>query len=393
MSQLINIGDTEVVKFNGQELNILQLNGKPIWIILGIDFNYTGLDSNGNLYGTTDFDGTIVAYAVGKPIITLYKQVSPTPTTQEGYYGYYHMYDEGDYRLIDESNFLSYDIQIGDVCYETTQNIEVADGQTIEYPACNGYNSEMYGGYDFSIPTEIYYESVIPYDDETRIVSKILKIPSFNKGLPVTTILDKAFLGLSVGNPFNNCYQARFINDIIFGENITRFNPSSLANIFYYGVINSIEEKSGFYVPNGTKYIDKAFDSIGYYNESFYKIILPESVEYYKTGTSTVCKTVIIKSENITIDGEGLTAHDEAAFKKSVNNVSGCLFGSLGAVGIDFIFEHSDEDNIVLNITSSKTAENANIYTDNTYIRNYDWASKNITPTFYSLSEYTGELE
>ena len=57
------------------------------------------------------------------------------------------------------------------------------------------------------------------------------------------------------------------------------------------------------------------------------------------------------------------------------------------------VFKHTDEDDFVINLTSIKTATVTEIYTDNTYVRNYDWAGKNITAIFYPLSEYTGELE
>ena len=76
----------------------------------------------------------------------------------------------------------------------------------------------------------------------------------------------------------------------------------------------------------------------------------------------------------------------------SVNRITGTIVP--GNTVKDFIFRQPAGMVIDLptpgddtGMAYDKDAYSANVYTDNEYIRNYDWAKDNVTATFYSLSD------
>lgn len=393
----VDLNNMEHCNFAGLEVDVLKLNGKFLWTNIeeqvGLDLNYTGLDVNGKLDGSVEFDGAIVAYAVGKPSFTYYKQVEPTPTTKEGYYGYYFLGLGGFTLITSETDFDSIvnKITVGTtICYELVKDKSLATNESVSYPFCNGYNSEYYNGYDFSTRID---SNITPYDESLRIVPETLKLPLTHNDLPVTTILDYAFDGgvINDDGQLAQYNQGAFIKDIIFGSNIQNIKSYAFFTICNYG---TSDMRSSFDIPTSIKEVGSpAFVDFGYYNSSLYKLIVPESSPIVYPGSFDSKKfTLVIYKSNI-VDFTNYRAMEPTTFvfKKSVKEFKGQPFSD--TVVENMVFEHTDEDEITINITGPKTAKSTNIYTDSTYVRNYNWAGKNITPTFYSLSEYTGELE
>ena len=70
MSIKFNGIDIENVLFNGVDLDVVVCNDTVVFEKTHY-LNFTGLDANGNLYGTTSFTEPMVAYAVGKPSISI----------------------------------------------------------------------------------------------------------------------------------------------------------------------------------------------------------------------------------------------------------------------------------------------------------------------------------
>ena len=194
----------------------LNLNGRQIWqkqvVADDEQFNYTALDANGNMEGQLAYDGTPVAYAIGKPNFEYYKQVVPTPTTEEGYYDKYVETSAGSglfNKKLSTSSFS--DVVVGETpCYDLSSLEDGADRESISYPYCNGYNSEFYNGYDFT--TQVT-------DDSQYIVPEELVIPATYKGLPVVKILECAFYGATITESASTMYQAYNIKSIVFANN------------------------------------------------------------------------------------------------------------------------------------------------------------------------------
>lgn len=134
-------------------------------------FNYTGIDANGNYEGTSAYDGTPVAYGIGKPTIT---------TADDG-------------------------------------------TETISWANANGLNDDYF--------IEKYGDSYVKeWDVESgeatplQVVEDMLVIPDTYKGIPVTTVLDYSFYARyysSSGTIVDERTQAYFYKDVVFGNNIT----------------------------------------------------------------------------------------------------------------------------------------------------------------------------
>ncbi len=403
MSKGLNFEDTEVMNYNEKPVEILQLNGNELWNNVteqvGLDLNYTGLDANGYMEGSVEFDGTIVAYAVGKPTMRYVTQVVPTPTTEEGYYGKY-VFNDGMLSIggITSESFATSGIVVGETpCYEyTDEKTELSVQTSYSYSTCNGYNSEYYGGYDFSVANE----GSISADDQ--IVPDVLQIPNTYNRKPVTKILDSAFDG---GTPAttgsSSRYQAMCIKEIVFGSNIEEICGYAFRGLTDYGIIDGIDTITTFSVPDSVKTIgSSAFNYLARNNSVFYKFVVSEKVETMPNSifNSTYCSKIIYKAQQANINAaiamgylDNTQTTYDVVFKKSVKQLVKQPF--YNAIAANLVFEHTDDDEIIIDISAPKTAKTTNIYTDSTYVRNYDWAGKNITPTFYSLSEYTGELE
>lgn len=158
--------------------NILfQKQTAPAW------FNYTGIDASGNYEGTSAYDGTAVAYGIGKPTITI-----------------------------------------------------ATDGtETVKWENCNGLNDDYF--------IEKYGDSYVKKWDvlteptPLKVVEDILVIPDKYNNLPVTTILSNSFYASTyevLYGTVHEKWQSYFYKQIVFGENI-----SEIHNTAFYG--SSIE--------------------------------------------------------------------------------------------------------------------------------------------------------
>lgn len=347
---LIDLTSLGSVVFDGKEVQVLQLNGNTIWELETDDlsFNYTGLDTNGNMEGQLAFDGTIVAYAVGKPVITI--------TTA----------DDG------------------------TQS------ETIEYERLNGFNSEYYGGYNFqnrlSAPL-----GELTLDEQ--IIKPDVIIPNTYKNKPITTVLDAAFGGYyssedGYGNEAVNP-QGSYIKNIVIGENVLKIGV---------GAFRGAGKKPHKYVStvNSIKFNDKinTIERVAFENAMYDEYNLPTQLQNlgYSAFHNTYTDTKVVVNSNLTylsanISGTvyhgGLYAEVKTViFERNVTKLSGYLLYDTQSIQAKWIFKHSNSDEIIINIDSPKNAVSVDIYTDNDYIRNYDWASKNYTVNFYPLSDY-----
>lgn len=344
----IDLTSMERVVFNGKEVEILQLNGQTIWELATDDlrFNYVGLDASGNMEGQLAFDGTIVAYAIGKPVITI--------TTA----------DDG------------------------TQS------ETITYDACGAFNSEYYGGYNFQNLQSAGTDELVL---DAQIIDTDIIIPNTYKSKPITEILQKAFASMykrDVDYDEESAYpQACYIENITFGSNITTIGQDA-----FNGTGN---KPIGFeYYHSNLIFKDKleriearAFSSSRYNIFDLPTSVLEVGYEAFDSESSN--NKVIVKSNITPITYELVSAGiydnvEYVIFESSVTDINGKVINVSSRNGNNWIFKHSANANITINITSLKSAVPINIYTDNNIVKNYDWASVNITPTFYPLSDYQG---
>ena len=267
--------------------------------------NFTGIDENGKYEGQIDFDGTIVAYAVGKPNI-----------------------------------------------------IFVNGSESISYPYCNGLDGNYYN-YDFSISNTT---------SPKQIIEDNVFIPSYYKGKPVTRVLQNAFFGradFSILFP-TNVYQGYFIKSIILGGNITQLGLRCFQNTIRPGKL---------YLPKSLRYCSASI----------------ANTYQYKIGGVT--KTVYVRSNISKIGNANEGIYEKCTnviFDSNVTALSGLLFQTNAPSNL--VFNHSQSAQISLdNITAPSSARSITIYSDNTIVNNFNWASKNITATIKPLSEWVEE--
>lgn len=345
------------------------------------EFNYTGLDVNGNMEGQLEFDGSIVAYALGKPKIQLAKTVSPVPTTLEEYVGYYVLLGTT-LTLVTSNNQSSLNITAGTTpCYIIVDSVTDADYQTINYDNDNGYNSEYYGGFDFDTR----------YEDTSKptswfIVPSQLVIPDDYKGKPVTKLANHSFYGGSPyesasGSTENRYYQAYNIDSIVFGANLKSIDTGALS-------WNGLEEYATipFVIPDGITEISSQAIQM---RRGDAKVILPATLNTIGYG-AVECNILVWTApsvENISAGCCNLVRTIQ--FEDTVQSV-GAIFGTgtTSPSTTTLVFKHSVGANISLNISKLKSAKEMTIYSDNEIVNAYDWASVNITATIKPLSEY-----
>lgn len=348
MKQTINLNDLEIVKFNGLDVESLQLNGATIWEKSKASdvFNYTGLDANGNMEGQLAFDGTIVAYAIGKPTITI-------TTAEDG-----------------------------------TQS------ESITYPDCNGYNNEYYN-YDFN--TSMTTSDKMYVSASERIISENLVIPDKYNGKPITTILANAFYNASwyaTDNTAYKTYQSCFLKTVTLGQNILNIKSSAFFSSGCYrtdaNTLVSVFETINVDESHIQALGNSAFSDIGGGNYNYFN--LPTSLIEIGAGVFEGAKKVRVNS-NLTLPTDILS------LSMIWNNTTDVIFSSnVTSVPLNtlqnnqvLVFEQDVNTEVTIApIKEGKSSTTITIYTDNNSVKNFDWASYNITPTFKSLSEYAG---
>ena len=297
VDDLVNI-DNSVYKVTGRNI---KYSGVPKIDLelqsLGNQFcklNFTGIDANGKLEGQQDFDGTIVAYAVGKPRITI-----------------------------------------------NSNNVEL-----ITYPDDNGFNAEYYNNYNFSHTSES-----IP----TKIIEDNVFIPPIYNNKPVIKILNNAFYGYYEWSGYKQYSQGIHIQNVILSENIQEIGGRAFYNAGYTG--DPGDEKITIHLPSTLEYYDAEFA------HNVFRV-------YVKSN-------VLPRESNVSF-GEV----SQIIYEDTVTQINGLIVSGI------LVFKHSANAPININIDSSKEARPITIYSDNTYVNNYNWASKNFTATIKPLSEW-----
>lgn len=346
------------IKFNGIDIENVLFNGVDLDVVICNDvvvfkkthyLNFTGLDANGNLYGTKSFTEPIVAYAVGKPKISI------------------------------------------------TDNEDGSQTETIGYPIDNGFNSEYFGGYDF---TTDLGDNVNPIQTpESFIVPETLNIPEEYLGLPIKKILPNAFAGgiPSTAGSTEATYQAKGIREIILPNGLEEIGSGAFSFIRYLDQTNYNKA----FLPNTLKVIgDDALRSVrcAYLSgtvvlDSAIEIDLPQNVEsvgraFFEGAIGNNIINDYAVSITPTSSNGVFDSINTVRFKNTVEELSGLLFYQYPPSTL--VFEHSANAQIIIDISALKSATEMTIYSDNTIVNNYDWASKNITATILPLSDYQG---
>lgn len=187
----------EIEKLQDQLGNILfQKSSAPAW------FNYTGIDANGNIEGTTAYDGVAVAYGIGKPTLT---------TAEDG-------------------------------------TVTVSD-----WASANGLNDEYF--------TEKYGDAYVKRFNgnkpnvSSQVVEDILVIPDTYKGKPITTLFEESFNCYSYASTGSaqKWWQPYFYKGIVFGANLTtlysNFEGTDISKIV---LPNTIQYLSCSFATGGT---------------------------------------------------------------------------------------------------------------------------------------------
>lgn len=348
MEQTINLNDLEIVKFNNLDVEILQLNGTTIWEKAKASdvFNYTGLDANGNMEGQLAFDRTIVAYAIGKPTITI-------TTAEDG-----------------------------------TQK------EDITYPYCNGYNNEYYN-YDFNTPMTTADKKYVSADE--RIISENLVIPDKYNGKPITTILNNAFYNSSwidTDNRYYGAYQSCFLKTVTLGQNIVNIKEQAFSESGCYrtdaNTLVSVFETINVDKSHIQSIGNVAFGYIGGGNYNYFN--LPTSLTELGAGAFNGSKKVRVNS-NIAIATGLLSASVIWSSTADVIFSSNVTIAPMLTLQNNQVLVFEQDVNTEVSITpisDPKSSITITVYTDNNSVKNFNWASHNITPTFKSLSEYAG---
>lgn len=339
---------------------IAKATNQPVIIDTFDDFNFTAYDSNGAFEGMSVYNGTPVAYALGKPTVS---------------------------------------------------------GNSVSFSINNG----------FSIDNTSWFQSGTLYQSENPIPAHLV-IPGTYQGLPVKKILPNAIYGATSDDANSTFYLPYIIESIDFGQvselceyaimNCAKMNmdsnsytlPDSIENFAPYAMSGTPAFSGDWY-----KYDTSANTMIAVSKPALNKFIFGtnlDSVGALVSGASSSIQYGIYKLPHIQVgnvhplssdthNGTSWTGTysttpgvfggtDCAIIRKSCTQISGKLFYQSGSSFYPkkFVFEHTDSDQITLNLSSNKTSTSLTIYTDNTYIKNFNWSGYNYNATFYPLATY-----
>lgn len=332
MSLIFNGTEIKSVVFNGVEVDTVNFNGVKVWEkeVAPAFLNYTGLDANGNMEGQLAFDGTIVAYGIGKPRI----QITESTNSETG---------------------------------------EVTQTESIFWDYSNGLNSE-YLGVDVTAGSKDsnYYKNL-------GLGIENVIIPNSYNGKPITKILNCAFYSVLSNESSITYYGASAIRLCTLGENILELCESAFEsfNFDYDSELNFNSKIQTLKTHSLYRVFSGVFD-------------LPVSIKFLGSGVFNDRLDKLNIYGNVTNINDKKGIYDGipvVEFKTSVTEVVGSI---CNAAPCDMVFRHTNSNQLTLNIEAMKSAYETTIYTDNDYVKSYDWASKNYTVTFKSLSEYTG---
>lgn len=251
------------------------------------------------------------------------------------------------------------------ITYTTTTDTDGNETVTesISWDYCNGLNDdyfvEKFGGeYDKKS------DSRVP----TQVVDDILVLPSSHNGKPVTAVLPYAFYSATYTSNYDTYYQSYNYKEIVFGKNIKKLYINSFSGVSCKKISlpSTITEMEKLAV-DGMDLVLEINSNISIFQEFGTAIATAGLYDY--------CPTVVFSS-NVSV----ITQPCGSAYT-----------GYAASSNHKLVFKHSNSDPIEITYTSTpKSAFKLAIYTDNDYVKNFDWATYNITPTFYSLSEWDG---
>lgn len=375
-------------------------------------FNYIGIDANGNSEMSNSYDGTPVAYGLGQ-LNYYYRQytlVSPTPTTASGYSGKY-VYDTS----TDKYTQCSYSsstltpswVEVGVTpCYTGADAGHYPTPQpetdtfrlyTKSTPNLSAFNKAYWGN---DIDKAYTSKSEVPIIPELET----LVLPDTYLGKPVINVQLQQFMG-RVSRVSTSAaitwYAPCRITNLVLGKNM-----ESLAGNCFAGTCSTADGGIGTFTFNTKLKGIYAGALWGVFSSENVQgsVVLPSSVTYL-VGTAfgqvgeisadhRYLYRLTISSPTIECTDVGSSCIADycnyVVFENTVVNVSGALRGSSSGTNGAIVFKHSQNQSITLSINKNKSAIACTIYTDCDAVKNYDWASKNYTVTFKSLSEYTG---
>ena len=311
MIQSLNLGGTLNANIDGKEIEVLQLDSVTIWEKVKdiLYFNYTGVDESGNYEGSINYSGTPVSYAIGKPTFTV------TETTAE----------DG----------------------------SVTKNETITYANANGLKEEYF--------VEKYGSNYVKSWDSSatapiQCVENVLVLPDNYNGMPVTRVLDKAFMARSVANSVETRYQPYFYTNIVFGNNITRLGALSFAG-----------------TGDNISLIELPARQFALYNTSF--------------GDTKSYNSMLKINANISGNGVVLGGIGNNVPKLIVGRGVTSLSEPATTGGAVLVFEHLPEDTLTISwwMTTMKNAVTIDVYAEHDAPLYFDWSTHNITATFYHL--------
>ena len=372
-------------------------------------FVYSGIDSAGKYEFEDDYDGTAVSYAIGKRAHEYtyyhYTQIS-TPTTKAGYNNYY-VEENGTYTQCvytsDSDTLTPSWVVVGSTpCYsrttvvyydQTTDDpsyVLYSDRTTYRYD--NGLNPEYFSG--VNLQQSYSYPSYVPDIGISNLV-----IPDTYNGKPVTKILDYALYGYfqvpsgSYGD--DEYYVCCKISTLTLGANITYIGKYACQNVC---VDNIAAANCNVVFNNVLNNVDEyAFGTNTFMNK---KVIFPSGASSVTVHSlafgSKACNKIIFSNSSVNLTVTNASnclgdATDWLVFQSTVNNINTSYFRRItGYKSAALVFKQTSGVPFS-SLSSLKSAIAVTIYTDNQDIRNYDWASKNYTVTFKTLSEYPGD--
>ena len=365
---------------------------------------FTGIDANGNYELDEGYSGA-TAYVWGDPYsYWKYEQITPTPTTASGYSGKY-VYDTSTsiwnlvyYNTSDGTLTPSWVVVGTTPAYnkvmvaKTDQYDEFAKPSTPKLN--NGFNNKFFS----NITAQQMYGEIMGYSNIPTLSPAIgvVTIPDTYKGLPVTQVLRYAYYSDMVSSSSESYTIMGKVENtptyFILGANIVELQQSA-----FYG---STTTKTIVF-NNNLQILRFSCLSKIFTTTPRPTVTLPASVNsiaegIFGTSSNDKVGKVILNGPFTSASGTTLVSYPIGSsvysggfvvFNQGVTSISGGLCGESGA---KLVFMHSANASITLNITKPKSAYSIDIYTDNTAVRNYDWATQNYTVTFHPLSDYTG---
>ena len=392
---LISISDIAGVNLNSVSYDVLKIDGVTVWEKLKDDlsFNYVGYDSEGRPDGAVDFDGVAVEYFVGKLKYTYFKQSPNIPTTAEEYYDKWikpSTLDLGTtgFIRVTSSNISSY-VTVGTTpVYDVVDSKDHADGYNFDSVYCGAFN-EQYYNYDFST-------RISPSDPSQQIIPDDIVVPETYKGVPITGICAQAFSGgfevTSSGGSsiWNNYSQAAYIKSIAL--------PKTITDIYASGIRLLEQLTKDIVLPEGLTILNPSV--LNNCSQPSKKYIIPKSALLSLLTNSIVWDgassqvshsniyTLVIQNPNVELmsNSNAFRYAKTVEFTKDVQSITGCL--GYNGLPTNLVFRHTNSDAITLSLSKPKSATAVNIYTDNDYLKTFDWSSMNYTATIYPLSDY-----